>query len=63
MYQRPHFKMTRLHESKRDGTTTKITRRRKPEVKRGTSETQGCRRSGAAPCCAAVGNFPLRLFL
>ena len=35
---------------KRSSTTTKLTRRRKPE--RGTSE--GCRRSGAAPCSAVV---------
>ncbi len=46
-------------QAARCNTTIKLTRRRKPEVKRGTSETQGCRRSGAAPCCAAVDALEL----
>ena len=44
-------------QTARSRPKTKLTPRRKPEVERGTSETQGCRRSGAAPCCAAVGTF------
>ena len=46
--------LARQRKYRAHGTTTKLTRRRKPEVKRGTSETKGCRRSGAAPCCLAV---------
>ena len=45
-----HQKKYRAH-----GTTTKLTRRRKPERSRGTRRSVGCRRSGAAPCSAAVG--------
>ncbi len=57
-----YFDCSNSSNAARSDRTTKLTRRRKPEVKRGTSETQGCRRSGAAPCSVAVMDVWLHLF-